>query len=144
MFKDMTVDELNFTQKLVDEFYDGFIKKVSDARKMTPEAVDKIAQGRIWGAEDAKKIGIIDEIGSLDDAVKYAAKTAEIKDFNLSDLKIYTKTGGVNLSDLFSIGIKSKISEYLPIESNSISTIIDMTKNNEKILMMVPYDMEIK
>jgi protease-4 len=143
-FKDMTADEIDFTQKLVDDFYDGFINKVADARNMKAEDVDKIAQGRIWGAEDAIKIGIIDEIGSLNDAIEYAAKTVGIKNIDILDLSIYTKTGQFNISDIFTIGITQKISEIIPIKSNSVSTILNMKKNNEKILLMLPYDMEIK
>ncbi|MCK5760590.1 MAG: signal peptide peptidase SppA, partial [Candidatus Delongbacteria bacterium] len=144
MFKDMTNDEIKFVQQLVDDFYDGFIEKVADARNMSVEDVDKIAEGRIWGAEDAKKIGIIDEIGSLNDAIAYAAETAGIKDIDILDLSIYTKTGQFNLSDIFTIGVKEKISEIIPIKSNSNSTIINMSEKGEKILLMLPYDMEIE
>ena len=143
-FKDMTSEEIDFIQKLVDDFYDGFIEKVADARNMKIEDVDKIAEGRIWGAEDAKKIGIIDEIGSLNDAVIYAAEKAGIKDFDVKDLSVYTKAAQFNISDIITMGVKEKISSIIPIESNSISTIIDMKENNEKILLMLPYDMQIK
>ncbi|NOR46183.1 MAG: signal peptide peptidase SppA [Candidatus Delongbacteria bacterium] len=144
MFKDMTSDETKFVQQLVDDFYDGFIKKVADARNMSVEDVDKIAEGRIWGAEDAKKIGIIDEIGSLNDAIAYAAETVGIKDIDILDLSIYTKTGQFNLSDIFTIGVTEKISEIIPIKSSSVSTMMDMNAKGEKILLMLPYDMEIE
>ncbi|MBN2789212.1 MAG: signal peptide peptidase SppA [Candidatus Delongbacteria bacterium] len=143
-FKDLTPEEIDFTQKLVDDFYDGFIKKVADARNMKVEDVDKIAEGRIWGAEDAKKIGIIDEIGNLNDAVKYAAESVGIKDIDVTDLSIYTKSGQFSISDILTMGVTEKISEIIPVETSTISTVLKLQENNEKILLMLPYDLEIK
>jgi protease-4 len=69
--------ELARIQGLVDHIYDQFISKVADSRKMKPEAVQEIAQGRVWSGREAMKLGLVDELGGLGDALKHAAKMAK-------------------------------------------------------------------
>ena len=69
--------ELNRIQGLVDHIYEQFISKVADSRKMKKEVVHEIAQGRVWSGQEAVKLGLVDEIGGLDAALKYAAKMAK-------------------------------------------------------------------
>ena len=76
--------ELNRIQGLVDHIYEQFITKVADSRKMKKEAVHEIAQGRVWSGQEAVKLGLVDEIGGLGAAVKYAAKMAKAEnDFSV-------------------------------------------------------------
>lgn len=65
--------ELARIQGLVDRIYEQFVAKVADSRKMKKEAVHEIAQGRVWSGQEAVKLGLVDEVGGLDAAVKYAA-----------------------------------------------------------------------
>ena len=74
--------ELAYMQASVEDIYELFVKLVADSRKLTVEQVDAIAQGRVWAAADALRIGLIDEIGTLEDAISYAAALA---DMNSSD-----------------------------------------------------------
>ena len=53
----------------------------SAGRKKTREEVDAIAQGRVWAGADAKRIGLVDQLGSFDDAVKAAARRAKLTDY---------------------------------------------------------------
>ena len=59
-------------------FYDQFVEKVADARHTTPERIDAIAQGRVWTGQQAKEIGLVDELGGLDAAVAVAKQRARI------------------------------------------------------------------
>lgn len=61
-------------QQGVEHVYNTFVNRVAKGRNMTPAAVDSIAQGRVWTGADALKVGLVDEIGGLDQAIKYAAK----------------------------------------------------------------------
>lgn len=63
---------------MLDDIYDTFLSRVAQTRKMPIEEVNKIAQGRIWSGQDALKVGLIDEIGGLDDAIQAARKMANI------------------------------------------------------------------
>jgi protease IV len=75
-----TPQELAISQQLVDNIYDDFITKVSESRKLPKEKVSEIAQGRVWSGIDAKKVGLIDELGGLNQAIAYAAKKAKLGD----------------------------------------------------------------
>ena len=74
--------ELDYMQASVEDIYEGFVNLVATSRDMTPEAVDAIAQGRVWAGTDALELGLVDEIGTLSDAIAYAAALA---DFHASD-----------------------------------------------------------
>ncbi|MFL9844687.1 signal peptide peptidase SppA [Flavobacterium rhizosphaerae] len=78
--------------KGVEDIYTTFVNRVATGRKMTPEAVDAIAQGRVWVGTDAVKLGLADEIGSLDDAVKYAAKMGKTDDYSVKNYPEYERS----------------------------------------------------
>ncbi len=65
--------ELDYMQASVENIYDKFTTLVSEGRGMSVTRVDEIAQGRVWTGADAIKIGLVDEIGTLEDAINYAA-----------------------------------------------------------------------
>lgn len=65
----------------IDRGYQDFIQLVADARNMTLEEVDKIAQGRVWSGVKAKEIGLVDELGDLNDAVSAAATIAGLENY---------------------------------------------------------------
>ncbi|MEQ9022501.1 MAG: signal peptide peptidase SppA, partial [Pseudomonadales bacterium] len=67
-------------QRGVNEGYEVFTQKAADARGMTQEALKKIASGRVWSGEQALKNGLIDQLGSFNDAIELAAKSAGIED----------------------------------------------------------------
>lgn len=75
-------NEQKYMQGYVDRDYDRFLAFVADGRKMRKEQVHEVAQGRIWLATDALKIKLIDQIGSLDDAVKKAAQLAKLGEYH--------------------------------------------------------------
>jgi protease-4 len=76
----LTPKELESIQLEVNEIYDQFLGRVAEGRKMTKEQVNVIARGRVWTGADAKKIGLVDELGGLNDAIAFAAKQANIKE----------------------------------------------------------------
>ena len=73
-----TDEELAVFQRMVDWIYGEFIGKVADSRHLKLDFVKEIAQGRVWSGAEAKKLGLVDEIGGLDAAIKYAADKAEL------------------------------------------------------------------
>ena len=75
-------DAMKYMQTYVDRGYQSFLNIVSEGRKMKPDQVDSIAQGRVWLATDALKIKLVDQLGSLDDAVKKAAELAKLKEYH--------------------------------------------------------------
>ena len=63
--------------------YDRFVNFVADSRSQSYEEIDKIAGGRVWIASSAKEIGLVDEIGGIDDAIAYAAEMTELEDYQV-------------------------------------------------------------
>ncbi|MDD4150239.1 MAG: signal peptide peptidase SppA [Bacteroidales bacterium] len=73
-----TPEEGAFIQKQIEDFYEVFIGRVSDGREMTKAQVDSIGQGRVWSGVNALEIGLIDEIGGLNDAIEKAVNLADL------------------------------------------------------------------
>ncbi|RLE17218.1 MAG: signal peptide peptidase SppA, partial [Acidobacteria bacterium] len=67
-------------QSIINRGYHEFITLAAEARGVTPEDIDSIAQGRVWSGEDAHSLGLIDQLGGLDDAIASAAKLADLGD----------------------------------------------------------------
>jgi protease-4 len=67
-------------QKVIEKGYRDFLERVADSRRMTTEEVDAVAQGRVWSGVDAYELGLVDNLGDLDDAVQAAAELAELGD----------------------------------------------------------------
>lgn len=84
--KAMDEYEAAVVQDWIVDIYDQFITIVADGRGMTKADVDSIAQGRVWAGADAKEIGLVDEIGGLDDAIEEAARLAGITDYKMKYL----------------------------------------------------------
>lgn len=80
----LNADEQALMQKYIERGYALFVDRVAKGRKKTAADVDKIGQGRVWTGEQALKIGLVDKLGTLDDAVAYAAKKAGVeKDYRI-------------------------------------------------------------
>jgi protease-4 len=79
----MTESEKRIIQTEVDHIYQDFLTRVAEGRKMKIADVDSIAQGRVWTGARASTIGLVDSIGGLDDAIKYAAKSVGLNEFKL-------------------------------------------------------------
>jgi protease-4 len=67
-------------QGIIEEGYRDFLERVAESRGMTTEEVDEVARGRVWSGEDAYELGLIDNLGDLDDAIEAAAALAELDD----------------------------------------------------------------
>lgn len=80
----MNAEELAVYQEFIDDFYGVFTQRVADGRGMEQSAVDEIGQGRVWAGSDALKIGLVDALGNIDDAVAKAAELAKLENYKIS------------------------------------------------------------
>ena len=87
----LSQDELDYMQASVESIYDRFVNIVAEGRGLEPDFVDSIAQGRVWAGSDAIKIGLVDEIGTLEDAVKWAAAAGGDSDLTAWNIAEYPK-----------------------------------------------------
>ena len=70
-------------QSQVDRGYQEFLDRVADGRRETPQQIDAIGQGRVWAGADARRIGLVDRLGTLEDAVKAAARLAKVTQYQV-------------------------------------------------------------
>ena len=137
LFSSYTPEQKEKLKILVEEEYSSFVEKVAQGRRMTPETVDSLGQGRIWTGNQAKQNGLIDLIGDLEKAVKIAKKMAQIPldrevdiqvfpnyPFKISGLlgSIVGQSGGINIK---------KIEEIMFLWQN--------VKESDYLLLMYPY-----
>lgn len=80
LYRPKNPQELTLIQKAVDRYYDQFLTKVAESRKLPKSKVAEIAQGRVWSGRQAKDLGLVDELGGLEDALRDAAKRAKLGD----------------------------------------------------------------
>lgn len=137
--RSMSQEERNLIQGYVNEGYTTFVSRVSQGRKMSPEAVEKIAEGRVWLGEDALRIGLIDKFGGLDDAILEAARLADLKNYRVCD---YTQKRGwiEELLSSFEIkgGVLSAISTLNRGELAPIIYLYDQLKQHSGVLAVPP------
>lgn len=98
LFEPMTDDEKALIQAHVEQGYDTFISRVAEGRKMSKSAVDSVGQGRVWLGERALELGLVDELGGLQQAIDKAAALAKVDDFGID----YSRTKIDFLDLLFS------------------------------------------
>ena len=85
MDRALTEPETKFLQAATDSIYNTFKSRVSEGRKRNMEYVDSIAQGRVWTGTRGLTVGLVDEIGTLSDAIKAAASMAKVKSYKLKE-----------------------------------------------------------
>jgi len=85
-FRPLELKEREALKSMIEDIYSDFTQKVADGRGMTQAAVDSIGQGRVWTGINAKQIGLVDEIGGLEDAIAAAVAAAELEDYRIYEL----------------------------------------------------------
>jgi len=80
-----TPEERSLMQNYVNRGYELFVKRCAEGRRMKPDQIKAIAEGRVWTGEDALKIGLVDKIGGLNDAIKMAVAKAKLTTYNISE-----------------------------------------------------------
>ena len=138
--------ELAFLQASVEDIYERFVNMVAENRNMTVEQVDAIAQGRVWTGADAIGIGIVDEIGTLSDAVVYAASLAGFED--PSQYRIKTSPAPLGVMEQLMMSLNKDNTPTIltgtPLEGmTDILTSLNEDRPTE-VYARMPYDIEIR
>lgn len=87
----LTEGEKVLMQRETDKIYDQFLRVVAEGRGMSKEQVHEVAQGRVWTGLKAKEIGLVDEIGDLDDAIRIASEMAGLEEYRVKEFPIIEK-----------------------------------------------------
>ena len=144
-FSGLSSGTLAITQRSVVNTYNRFVHFVSKNRKKTAEEVDAVGSGRVWSGKRAKEIGLVDEIGSLNDAVKYAANKANIAEYEAVSYpekvdKFEQIMGNLRQGNIAESYVKSQISE----ENYQLFKVFSDQNFKNSIQMTMPYIIRIK
>lgn len=137
-------EELSYLQGYVNRGYQLFRKRVADGRKQPVEAIEKIAQGRVWIAEDALRIKLVDQLGGLDDAVKKAAALAKMDKYYTADYPAPSGwmdklMSGLDSSDYLDDQLRLTLGEvYEPF------TLLRHLDNREALQARMPFSIRLK
>lgn len=148
VFEEMSPKYKQTLTESIEIIYDTFISRVAEGRKMDKAKVDEMAQGRVWTGTMAKQLGLVDELGSLDDAIAYAAKLVKTDDYKVSlypeyevELAdLFRKFLGMSVSSVKEDAIKSEIGT----ENYELLQRMNYLKQSKGVQAMMPYHLNIK
>jgi protease-4 len=133
--------EKQVLENMVTRIYGEFTQRVADGRKMKMEQVDSIGQGRVWSGEQAKQLGLVDELGGLKDAVKAAAKLAKLDDFSTA---VYPKPA--DPFQAFFDGLSENSKAILKKEGLGLGiewlTLVKKVENMKGVNARMPFDIK--
>ena len=132
------------TLESVEHIYKTFVSHVAAGRKMTVAQVDSIGQGRVWSGSQALKIGLVDKIGGLDDAIKEAASIAKTKNYSTLNFPEYEK----DMNDIFknfpfAKSKESFIKEELGEETYRLMEQLKKVQARKGVQAMLPFEITI-
>jgi protease-4 len=134
-----------FTLEGVEKIYNTFVTHVAQGRKMTFAQVDSIAQGRVWSGSQAIKIGLVDKIGGLDDAIAEAARISKTKSYSTQNYPEYEKTFNDVLSGLpFAKSKEAFIKEEIGTENYMLIEQVKKLQKQKGVQAIMPFGLNIK
>ena len=129
----------------VEQIYKRFVYFVTQNRKKTFEEIDAVGGGRVWSGKRAKEIGLVDELGSLDDAINYAASLAKLKDFKVDSYPAEMDKFEKFLSDFEEEEIAARyIKNKIGNENYQLFEKVSNPKFQNGIQMNMPYKITVK
>lgn len=147
IFEPMDENFKGYVLESIEKTYATFLKRVAEGRNMSTAQVDAMAQGRVWTGMDAKKLGLVDEIGGLEAAIKYAAKLGKTTSYRTENFPEYEKNFEDFLSSFTGIAaLQTKeqlLKEQLGEEGFQMLEQIKRVKSRKGIQTMMPYEISI-
>lgn len=130
-------------QNSVERVYDSFIGKVAEGRNMTKEDVDRIGQGRVWSGTQALEIGLVDELGGMNEAIAKAAELAELESYKLKELPVQKDPFQQIIDDLTGNSSSMMLKNYLGDKYRYVEMIENM-EDRDVIQARMPFGTTIK
>lgn len=137
----LTAYEKNVLQNYVNQGYETFLNRVMAGRGISRDSLDAIAQGRVWTGEDALKIGLVDVLGGMDDAVKIAAAKAGLGHYSIVEYPV-EKNPVEELLNSLTGSIKMRMmKEEMGAFYETWAKIKNITEQ-QGLIARIPYDIE--
>ncbi len=143
VFEPMNEDFYKVRQEGVERVYNVFVSKVAAGRNMTFEQADSVAQGRVWTGKQAVENGLVDELGSLEDAIRVAADMVELTEYRIRNYPDYEKEFKDLFKGPFARASESQIREELGEVNYEAYKKIREIGNLSGIQTRLPYLLEI-
>jgi protease-4 len=139
----LTTEERDIMQSMVEDVYSTFVNHVSEGRGLTYEQVDAIGQGRVWTGENALKLGLVDKLGDLKDAVEIAKNMAHLGNYRVVNLP-KQKDPFEEFMKGFSSKVKFSIIENELGEAAKYYKTLHTIKGQSGVMARLPYELEIE
>ncbi|HAF75944.1 MAG TPA: signal peptide peptidase SppA [Maribacter sp.] len=147
LFEPMQESFKNQVQESIEETYETFLQRVSQGRGMTMAQVDSVAQGRVWSGTEALEIGLVDELGNLDDAISAAAEMAEIDTYGVKKFPKYKSGFERFMEDLEGASVKIKenlLKDEIGEEAYQVLKELQSFKKQSGVQARMPFALDIK
>jgi len=147
LFEPMQESFKNQIQESIEETYQTFLGRVSEGRNMTMAQVDSVAQGRVWSGTEALEVGLVDELGNLDDAINAAAEMAELSTYGIKKLPKYKSGFERFMEDLEGASLQIKenvLKDEIGDEAYKVLKELQSFKEQKGIQARMPFALDIK
>ncbi|SIQ25105.1 signal peptide peptidase SppA [Maribacter ulvicola] len=147
LFEPMQESFKNQIQESIEETYQTFLQRVSEGRNMSMAQVDSVAQGRVWSGTEALEVGLVDELGNLEDAIVAAAEMAELGSYGVKKFPKYKSGFERFMEDLegASLQIKERLlKNEIGDEAYRVLKELQSFKEQKGIQARMPFALDIK
>tara|TARA_R110001583_G_scaffold38171_8_gene123454 strand:+ start:4706 stop:6397 length:1692 start_codon:yes stop_codon:yes gene_type:complete len=147
LFEPMQESFKNQIQESIEDTYQTFLQRVSEGRNMTMAQVDSVAQGRVWSGTEALQIGLVDELGNLDDAISAAAEIASLQSYGVKKFPKYKSGFERFMEDLEGASVQLKenlVKNEIGDEAYLILKELKSFKEQKGIQARMPFALDIK
>lgn len=128
--REMTKEEREILQSIIDEMYDDFVQVIVDGRNMDEKTVRKVGDGRIYTGRQAKEVGLVDEIGTFSDTVADLKTT-----YDLEDAQVFQYSYGTGFFDIFTM----KTQQLFQNGHSELDTVMSLLRQSDKPRAMYLY-----
>lgn len=142
-YRPMNTEERAILQRYINNGYELFTKRCAEGRNMNIDSLKAIAEGRIYSGTDAMRLGLVDEMGGLEEAITFAAKKANISNYTL---KYYPSVKSLieQISDIFSTSVEERIVKSQLGENYRLFRTIQRAQTTTGIKAIIPYSITVK
>jgi protease-4 len=130
-------------QNYINNGYKLFVQRCAEGRGMSVEAIEKIAEGRVWTGSMAKELGLVDELGGLDKALEIAAQKAGVENYSVLNYPEMDNVLSTLLNEEKKDYIESQMAETLG-EYYDFAKFVRNIKNADRIQARLPFELQIR